>query len=367
MTTSQPKRIRAVAAVCAMLLLASCSAEPSAPPSWPTGEVQDRANSLPAGSSLVTPEELRDSMSTTSDAPYGSVRPDEREVAKRIPQIIERGRLVVGAGQYLNRLGFRDPLTGDLEGFEIDLAREIARDIFGDPNRVEFRYVENRRRESALRNGDVDMVVRTWTISRERQNVTEFSLPYLAINTKLLVQRNGGISGFGDLKNSTVCVTRDSAPARSVTDFEVKQLLLTRTWTDCLLAMQRHQADAIYSDDAILSGLHAQDPHTELVGEGSATAYYGVGMPAPESGRDSTGLAMQVNSTIERIRADGTWNRLYSHWMEDYLGYAQPLPAAYRSDEDSQRLARARQEYAREHDEPTTGRSADAAQRRSAR
>nr|WP_084827947.1 hypothetical protein [Corynebacterium xerosis] len=52
----------------------------------------------------------------------------------RIPEIVERGRIIIGVDQSLNLLGFRDATTGELAGFEVALAQEIARDIFGDPD-----------------------------------------------------------------------------------------------------------------------------------------------------------------------------------------------------------------------------------------
>lgn len=340
-----------ISAVAVLTLLSSCAHSTSAPPLWPNVNTQSTEDELPVGSEMVTGDELSAlaASSDSKDAPWGTIQPDDRPVEKRIPQIIERGRVVVGVGQYLNRLGFRDPLTGELEGFEIDLAKEIARDIFGDPNRIEFRYVENRRRDEALRAGDVDMVLRTWTISKDRQYTTEFSLPYLAIRTKILVMGDSGINSEADLEGKTVCATRDSAPAHVISSTNIGSLLLTRTWTDCLLAMQRNQADAIYSDDAILSGLQAQDPYTEVIDSGDALSYYGVGMPAPTTGRDARGLVMQVNSTLERVRADGTWDRLYEEWMQEYLGSPRNLPVKYRSEQDNKDIYDARVQWIKDN------------------
>lgn len=118
--------------------------------------------------------------------------------------------------QSLNGLGFRDPVTGDLAGFEVDLAREIARDIFGDPTKVDFRYVESTRRDDALTTGDVDLIIRTMTVTRDRQDEIEFSTPYLTTGTAVLAMRDAGIDGSDDLAGRTVCVARDSTSARRV-------------------------------------------------------------------------------------------------------------------------------------------------------
>ena len=64
--------------------------------------------------------------------------------------IQERGRLDRRRRPEHLSFGFRDPGSGRLEGFDIDLAREIARAIFGDPDRIELQVVDARQRESAL-------------------------------------------------------------------------------------------------------------------------------------------------------------------------------------------------------------------------
>ena len=109
------------------------------------------------------------------------------------------------------------------------------------------------------------------------------------------------------------------------------------------MAMQTHQADAIYSDDAILSGLKAQDPNTVLVGDATEKEYYAVGAAPAGTPHASEGLVKQVNSTMERIRSDGTLSELYNTWMRQYLGPPAPLPFSYRTQQESEELQKIRQ------------------------
>lgn len=331
----------AVLAATMALTLASCAPAQPEQPSWPVID-HSSGDDLPAGSVLVDASQAPEAEQNPPE-PLGSLRPDDRPVAARVPAIIERGRLIVGVAQSLNRLGFRDPATGDLAGFEADIAREMARDIFGDPSRIEFRYVESRQREDALDSGEVDMVIRTMSVTAERQDEVEFSLPYLKVSSRLLVQKGSGIDSTSDLANRTVCVTQDSSAANGWGLLKARRFLQTLTWSDCLMAMQRHQADAIFSDDAILTGLQAQDPTTELVGEDVRTTYYAVATAPPGAPRDTAGLAMQVNTTMERITADGTLSTLYRQWMQQYLGAPGALPRVYRTDEQSAELLQRRQ------------------------
>ncbi|MEY8565806.1 transporter substrate-binding domain-containing protein [Corynebacteriaceae bacterium 7-707] len=341
-----------VAAVSATVL-AACVSDEQSLQQWP--DAPNPSLALPNGSKLsdnvddLTTRTTHDTMAGARDA-FGSLRPDtdpqtgaEVSPARRVPTVIERGRLVVGVAQSLNQLGFRDPVNGELAGFEIDLAREIARDIFGDPNRIEYRYVEGNDLEDVLSVGTVDLVIRTFTITRPRQEQVEFSVPYLTTYPRILAMRDSGITGEQDLGDKTVCVTHDSTNLQELRDDVPHQdILATQTWSDCLMAMQRRQVDAIYSDSAILSGLQAQDPYTEIIGNGSEGTDYGVAAALPQD-RDTAGLIRQVNSTMERIREDGTWEDIYDNWLGGYLGDAIQPAASYRSAAENRELTALRE------------------------
>ena len=342
-------------------LLTGCATTPTSP-SWPI-VAHEPDSDLPAQARIYDTADL-EPVYTEHTEPLGSLAPTAASVQENVPNISKRGRLIVGVAQSLYRLGYRDPESSDLIGFEVDLAREIARDIFGDPDKVEFRYVESRHREDALRTGDVDLVLRTMTTTRKRQKALEFSIPYLHIEERLLTQKGSGIESVADLKHKTVCASQDFPPGMLANLLHPKRILQTRTWTDCLMAMQQGQVDAIYSDDAILSGLAAQDPDTQLVGTSLGEGYYGVAMAPPgkvvEPGAESLdeddehvrwqseGLTRQVNRTLERLRDSGELNRMYKNWLEEYLGPARELPANYRTPEESAALQKEREEYNRE-------------------
>ena len=125
--------------------------------------------------------------------------------------------------QSQNLLSFRDPATGKMTGFEVDMAREIAQDIFGDPNKVDFRFVNSGDAVYALESHQVDIVIRSMAITRKRQDQMTFSTPYFSARTRLLAFTGSGIKSVDDLPGKTVCVldgsttlqhTRKLAPNR---------------------------------------------------------------------------------------------------------------------------------------------------------
>lgn len=335
MITRRPP-LALAALVAASALVTGCTPAAESPaPTAPTSTRQITGPiglPRPAGSTIERPGTVAPSRVNTGDV-EGSLAPDDSTPEERIPEIVERGRIIVGIDQSLNLLSFRNPATGELEGFEVDLAHEIAADIFDDPDAVDFRFVDSGNRAEALESGEVDIIIRTMTVTEERQEQVEFSTPYLTSNMRMLSIRGSGINTYEDLEGDTVCVA-DNTTALEMTRRHAPEstILKTRRWSDCLLALQQHQADALIADDTILSGISAQDPQTQITGPVLTQENYGAAVREASPGNNSAGLVRQVNSTIERIRSDGTWWEMFDRWFSDHLAAFGPPRLNYRDE-----------------------------------
>lgn len=252
------------------------------------------------------------------DRPTASLRPTPAGVAAEnappmptVDAIRERGRLIVGLDTGSNLFSFLDPMTGKLVGFDVDIAREISRDLFGDPDRVDFRILTSAERIAALQDSTVDVIVKTMTITCARKEEVSFSTVYFQAQHRVLAVRGSGIYGVADLATKRVCAVDGTTSLRRLQKVvPTAQIVTASMWSDCLVVLQQRQVDAISTDDAILAGLAAQDPYLELVGSSLSPEPYGVGIK-----KGSDDLVRFVNGTLERIRRDGTWNRLYSRWL----------------------------------------------------
>lgn len=302
--------------------LAGCSPEPALPlPGGPGTPATLEDVALPAGAVVDKPGIAPESAMDPYDWP-GSLKPDDADPEERVPEIYQRGRIIVGVDQSQYLLSFRDNATGELKGFEVDLAREIARDIFGDPDRVDFRFVDSSMRTETLVAGQADIVIRTMSITKERDEEVDFSSPYLESSVRMLVPASSGIEVAEDLTDERICVASGSNIVDVVrANFPAQEVLRTRTWTDCLMALQQYQTGLLVADETILAGFAAQDPLTTLAGEPFAQQRYAVGIP---QGYD--GLTRQVNETLERVRNDGTWDTMFRRWLAPHIS-ARTAPA----------------------------------------
>jgi len=283
-----------------------------APPS-PAGMEQ-----LPARDALPPDESQSTCDRTASLRPF----PTKAQADAAVAPIRDRKRLLVGLDIGSNLFSFRDPVTGEIAGFDVDIAGEVARDIFGTPSAVEYRILSSADRITALQNNAVDIVVKTMTITCERRKLVNFSTAYFVAAQRILASRESDIAGPSDLSGKRVCVVRGTTSLRRVQEIDpVPTIVTVVSWADCLVALQQREVDAVSTDDAILAGLVSQDPHLHIVGPNMAEQPYGIGINLA-----NTPLVRFVNGTLERIRTDGTWNTLYRKWLT-VLGPAPTPPA----------------------------------------
>ncbi|NGO69577.1 glutamate ABC transporter substrate-binding protein [Streptomyces boncukensis] len=250
-----------------------------------------------------------------------SLRPSGAD-GTAVKRIKKRGKLVVGVDQNSYLWGYRDPATGDIEGFDIDLARAIARDLVdGDgPGKLTFRTIPTDQRIPALRKRDVDMVVRTMTITCERSREVAFSTAYFEAGQQLLAPKKGArVKGFdSSMRGKRVCYAAGSTAEELMTSGRYQKLgarpVVVANQLDCLVRMQLGEADATVTDSALGAGQAAQDSSVELIGEPVTEEPYGVAMNL----RDED-LVRRVNRVLDTFRA-GQWSRSYGKWLKDGLG-----------------------------------------------
>jgi polar amino acid transport system substrate-binding protein len=267
--------------------------------------------------------DLRDSLRPDGPQPAPGAMPAGSTMAA----IAARGRLIAGVDQGKYRIGYRNPLTGELEGSDIDIVRRIATAIFGDPSRVQLVVLNIADRVAAVQNKQVDVVVNSFAVTCERQRSVEFSSAYMAVSQRILVPLGSGVREVEDLAGKRVCTSRGSTTETVLRALPAQLDVVTLPGIpDCVVEMQHGRVAAVSSDDVLLAGLAAQDPQTEIVGRSLSDTFYAVGMNpgAPD-------LVRFVNAVLERGRADGSLAESDRFWFGDYVTpVPRPATARYR-------------------------------------
>ena len=129
-------------------------------------------------------------------------------------QFQSRGQLIAGVSFDIPGMGYRNPRTGAIDGFEVNLVRAIAKKLLGSSDRVDFVQVMDKQRIQALQNGLVDFVASQLTITPDRAEQVDFSIPYYVAREAILVPKGSGIKRFEDLRGKRIAVTDGSVSLR---------------------------------------------------------------------------------------------------------------------------------------------------------
>ena len=212
---------------------------------------------------------------------------------------------------------------GDYTGFDVDVARYIAEQLGYSEDQIEFREAPSAQRENLLSNGQVDMVVATYSITDERKQTVDFAGPYFVAGQDLLVAEDSDITGPEDLDGQLLCSVTGSTPAQRIKDDYAGDVQLQEFdgYSECVEALAAGTIDAVTTDDIILAGFAAQDAYAgklKVVGNPFSEENYGVGLP-----KDSD-LCQDVTDAITSMIDDGTWEKL----LDENLGDANYTPNA---------------------------------------
>ena len=246
--------------------------------------------------------------------------PGAMPAGSTMARIAERGRLVVGVSGDSLLLGARNPINGQLEGFDIDTAKLVSQAIFGDPDQIELRVITAAERIPLLQDGSVDMVARNMTITCARWEQIAFSAEYYRSGQKVLVPLGSTATSLADLSGQRVCAPTGSTSLDKLKEFPEVVPVGAGTHTGCLVLFQQGAVDAITGDDTVLAGLAAQDPYAQVVGPAFTAEPYGLGVNT-----DNVDLVRFVNGVLAQAVADGRWTQSYDRWLADALG-AAPAP-----------------------------------------
>ncbi|MDO4253316.1 MAG: glutamate ABC transporter substrate-binding protein [Rothia sp. (in: high G+C Gram-positive bacteria)] len=202
-------------------------------------------------------------------------------------------------------LGYQD--GKEYTGFDTDVARYIAQELGYSEEEIEWVESPSSNRENMLANGQVDMILATYSISDTRLKTIDFAGPYFIAGQDLLVKAdNTDISGPESLNGKDLCSVTGSTSAKKIQDKFASnvQLVQQNSYSDCVVALNAGMVDAVTTDDIILAGLGATKANKgklKLVGNTFTEERYGVGLP---KGSDR---CQAINAAINKMVSSGEW------------------------------------------------------------
>ncbi|MGQ7625781.1 transporter substrate-binding domain-containing protein [Streptococcus suis] len=232
--------------------------------------------------------------------------PTELSNSDQVQAIIERGVLRVGVKQDVPNFGYKNPDSGEFEGLEIDIARKIADELGVD---IEFTPVTAQTRGPLLDNGQVDLVIATFTITEERKLLYNFTTPYYTDAVGFLVNKDSGIKTFTDLNGKTIGVAQGSITHTLISELADKYGIAVNfaelgSYPELSVSLRAHSTDAFSVDQSILSGYIGSK--SELMDFSFSASDYGI--VTKLSNKD---LNNYLNSLVEKWTSDGSLQAIY--------------------------------------------------------
>ncbi|MBG0830635.1 transporter substrate-binding domain-containing protein [Planomonospora sp. ID67723] len=256
----------------------------------------------------VTPAPTRTPSAPASPTPVVSTGSD------LLDKIRKTGRLRIGYRKGLPGIALGEPP----EGFEIDVAERIAKELGVPGGGLKFVPVGHTERESALERNKVDLIIATFSVNRASAARVSFAGPYYLAHRDILVRAGAGISEPEDLRGRKVCIPFGSPAAAALRDrdidFDAVALDAAGNSFDssqCAAKVADGSADAMLGDDLLIAGFGARNRDLKIVGAKLTDERYGVAL------RQGDAVACRkINEIIAAMYRDKTIRQ----WLARHFG-----------------------------------------------
>ena len=231
----------------------------------------------------------------------------------KLEKIKQRGKLIVGVKYDSKPFGFVNE-KNQVQGFDIDVAREIAKNLLGDPNAIEFKQVTSSNRIFMLTSDAVDIVIATMTINPKRLEVVDFSQPYYVAGQAIMIPQNSDIRGIKDLNHKKVIIVLGSTSEKNIRMMAPDAVIQGfRTYNDAFSALKAGRGNALTTDDSILYGFLDTDKTFKILPERYTKEPYGI---AIKKGTETETLRMAIDEILYCMEKNGTFKQIKHKWVK---------------------------------------------------
>lgn len=225
--------------------------------------------------------------------------------------IKKRDKIIVGVKTDVPPFGFLDK-DGKNIGFDVDLAKLLAKRLLGDENKVDFVPVNASNRIMKLSSKEVDMIIATMSITQQRQMILDFSVPYHIAGQAIMVRKDSKISSLMELQNKIAIIVFGSTVEHNLrSNVPNIRIIGFKTYPEAFDAFKKGYADAVISDDTILFGFKMKDNSVKILPKRYSKEPYAV---AFRKDGNASELVNMVNLEITRLVDTGIIRQLKEKW-----------------------------------------------------
>ncbi|WP_427018786.1 glutamate ABC transporter substrate-binding protein [Pseudarthrobacter sp. P1] len=242
-------------------------------------------------------------------------------------KLSQAGKITIGTKFDQPLFGQKGP-DGNPVGFDVEIGKIIAADLGITPDKIQWVETISANREEFIKQGKVDIVVATYTISDKRKEVVSFAGPYYEAGQALMVNKGDtSITKPEDVAGKKVCSVTGSTPAATIVDKYQAVLVPVGKYADCLEPLRNHQVDAVTTDNVILAGFVDKEPDAFMLASDTTFTKepYGIGLK-----KDDTAFRNWINDQLEAAEKGGAYKSAWESTAGKVIKTVPSLPALNR-------------------------------------
>lgn len=240
----------------------------------------------------------------------------EDEQKDSLSKIKERGVLRVGVFADKPPFGYVDK-NGKNQGYDVYLARQLAKDLLGDENKVEFAVVEAASRVEFLQADKVDIILANFTKTPQRAEIVDFAMPYMKVALGIISPKDAQITSISELSDKVLLVNKGTtADAFFTANYPDIKLLKFDQNTETFSALLDGRGAGLAHDNALLFAWAKENPNfivsIDEIGDPEVIA------PAVKKGNKE--LLNWLNEEIAKLNKSGFFYDAYKDTLEPFYG-----------------------------------------------
>ena len=247
---------------------------------------------------------------------------DEFDDGTRMKELAESGDITIGVKYDQPGIGFMPAGADEPVGFDPEIGKILAASLGIAPEDITWKETISDNREPFLEEGEVDLVIASYSITDERREIVGQAGPYYVTGQQLLVKSDSDIDSLDDVEGTEVCSVTGSTSLENI-KAEGATPRGFDTYSECVDQVLDGTVDAMTTDGAILLGYAAEQPdELKVVVEPFSEERYGVGYSL-----DSPEMCGWIQDTITAAQEDGTWEEAFQNTLGQ-AGVETPEPPA---------------------------------------
>lgn len=243
-----------------------------------------------------------------------SQKPEENQSS--IDKIKAEGKVRIGVFSDKPPFGFVDE-KGENQGYDIYLAKRIAKDLLGDENKVEYVLVEAANRVEYLESNKVDIILANFTVTPERKEKVDFANPYMKVALGVVSSDGSPIKSVEELKGKKLLVNKGTTAeiyfTKNHPDIE---LIKYEQNTETFAALTDGRGDALAHDNTLLFAWAKENPgYTTFI-----TSLGDEDTIAPAVKKGDTELLEWLNKEIDTLTSEGFFKEAFEKTLVPAYG-----------------------------------------------